>query len=127
MSVISKPPREQVFQDDWGFAAAWTHYVVFDMVVGAWIARDSVRLGMLWLLRTVAYRDITAQQIERREFVRAGDTKHPGDHFPLILLGQEAGEERPAIQEIMLYFEFEKPLSCPFWKLTSSRRPEPTL
>jgi hypothetical protein len=36
------------------FAAAWTHYLVFDMVVGAWIARDSVRLGMPWMLRTVA-------------------------------------------------------------------------
>ena len=43
-----------VFSDDWVFAAAWTHYLVFDMVVGAWIARDSVRLGMPWLLRTVA-------------------------------------------------------------------------
>ena len=43
-----------VFRDDWVFAAAWTHYLVFDMVVGAWIARDSVRLGMPWMLRTVA-------------------------------------------------------------------------
>jgi hypothetical protein len=43
-----------VFQDDWVFAAAWTHYLVFDMVVGAWIARDSVKLGLPWLLRTVA-------------------------------------------------------------------------
>ena len=44
----------RVFGDDWVFAAAWTHYLVFDMVVGAWIARDSVRLGMPWPLRTVA-------------------------------------------------------------------------
>jgi hypothetical protein len=43
-----------VFRDDWVFAAAWTHYLVFDMVVGAWIARDSVKLAMPWLLRTVA-------------------------------------------------------------------------
>jgi hypothetical protein len=43
-----------VFRDDWVFAAAWTHYLVFDMVVGAWIARDSVRLGMPWPLRTLA-------------------------------------------------------------------------
>lgn len=43
-----------VFSDDWVFAAAWTHYLVFDMVVGAWIARDSVRLGLPWPLRTVA-------------------------------------------------------------------------
>jgi hypothetical protein len=44
----------EVFTDDWVFAAAWTHYLVFDMVVGAWIARDSVRLGLPWLLRTSA-------------------------------------------------------------------------
>ena len=42
------------FDDDWVFAAAWTHYLVFDMVVGAWIARDSVRLGLPWGLRTAA-------------------------------------------------------------------------
>lgn len=44
----------EVFTDDWVFAAAWTHYLVFDMVIGAWIARDSVRLGLPWLLRTSA-------------------------------------------------------------------------
>lgn len=44
----------EVFNDDWVFAAAWTHYLVFDMVVGAWIARDSVRLGLPWPLRTIA-------------------------------------------------------------------------
>ena len=43
-----------VFTDDWVFAAAWTHYLVFDMVVGAWIARDAVRLGIPWPLRTLA-------------------------------------------------------------------------
>ena len=43
-----------VFADDWVFAAAWTHYLCFDMVVGAWIARDAVRLGIPWPLRTVA-------------------------------------------------------------------------
>jgi hypothetical protein len=41
-----------VFADDWVFAAAWTHYLCFDMVVGAWIARDAVRLGIPWPLRT---------------------------------------------------------------------------
>jgi len=45
---------QEVFRDDWVFTAAWTHYLVFDMVVGAWIARDSVHLGTPWLLRTVA-------------------------------------------------------------------------
>lgn len=41
-----------LFKDDWVFAAAWAHYLVFDLVVGAWIARDSVRLGIPRLLRT---------------------------------------------------------------------------
>ena len=43
-----------VFSDDWVFAAAWTHYLVFDMVAGAWIARDAVRLGIPWPLRSLA-------------------------------------------------------------------------
>ena len=42
------------FADDWVFAAAWTHYLAFDMVVGAWIARDAVRLAIPWPLRTAA-------------------------------------------------------------------------
>ena len=52
--VMTLAGLKAVFADDWVFAAAWTHYLVFDMVVGAWIARDSVRLGMPWPLRTVA-------------------------------------------------------------------------
>ena len=52
--VMTLAGLRDVFSDDWVFAAAWTHYLVFDMVVGAWIARDSVKLGMPWLLRTVA-------------------------------------------------------------------------
>jgi len=52
--VMTLAGLRDVFQDDWVFAAAWTHYLVFDMVVGAWIARDSVKLGLPWLLRTVA-------------------------------------------------------------------------
>ena len=43
--VMTLAGLREVFTDDWVFAAAWTHYLVFDMVVGAWIARDSVRLG----------------------------------------------------------------------------------
>lgn len=43
-----------VFGDDWVLAAAWTHYLVFDMVVGAWIARDAIRLGIPWPLRSLA-------------------------------------------------------------------------
>jgi hypothetical protein len=45
---------QELFADDWAFAAAWTHYLAFDMVVGAWIARDAVRLGIPWPLRTLA-------------------------------------------------------------------------
>lgn len=52
--VMTISGLREVFSDDWVFAAAWTHYLVFDMVVGAWIARDSTKLGMPWLLRTVA-------------------------------------------------------------------------
>ncbi|MFM8413204.1 MAG: ABA4-like family protein [Planctomycetota bacterium] len=52
--VMTLQGLRQVFSDDWVFAAAWTHYLVFDMVVGAWIARESVKLGMPWLLRTVS-------------------------------------------------------------------------
>lgn len=52
--VMTLAGLRQVFDDDWVFAAAWTHYLVFDMVVGAWIARDGVRLGMPWPLRTAA-------------------------------------------------------------------------
>ena len=45
---------QAIFADDWVVAAAWTHYLVFDMVVGAWIARDAVRLSIPWPLRTLA-------------------------------------------------------------------------
>lgn len=52
--VMTLTGLRDVFSDDWVFAAAWTHYLVFDMVVGAWIARDSMKLGLPWLLRTAA-------------------------------------------------------------------------
>ena len=52
--VMTLAGLREVFSDDWVFAAAWTHYLVFDMVVGAWIARDSVKRGMPWVLRTLA-------------------------------------------------------------------------
>ena len=45
---------QELFSNDWAFAAAWTHYLVFDMVVGAWIARDAVRLQIPWPLRSLA-------------------------------------------------------------------------
>lgn len=52
--VMTLTGLRKIFEDDWVFAAAWTHYLVFDMVVGAWIARDSVKLGLPGMLRTVA-------------------------------------------------------------------------
>jgi hypothetical protein len=52
--VMTLAGLRDVFGDNWVFAAAWTHYLVFDMVVGAWIARDSVNLGLPWPLRTAA-------------------------------------------------------------------------
>jgi len=52
--IMTMAGIREVFRDDWVFAAAWTHYLAFDMVVGAWIARDAVRLGIPWILRTLA-------------------------------------------------------------------------
>jgi hypothetical protein len=52
--VMTLAGLRDVFRDDWVFAAAWTHYLAFDMVVGAWIARESVRLGIPWPMRTVS-------------------------------------------------------------------------
>lgn len=52
--VMTLAGLRDVFRDDWVFAAAWTHYLVFDMAIGAWIARDSVRLGLPWMLRTTS-------------------------------------------------------------------------
>lgn len=52
--VMTLAGLREVFSDDWVFAAAWTHYLVFDMAVGAWIARESVKLGIPWPLRTLA-------------------------------------------------------------------------
>lgn len=50
--IMTMDGLRQAFADDWVFAAAWTHYLAFDMVVGAGIARDAVRRGMPWWLRT---------------------------------------------------------------------------
>ena len=43
-----------VFSDDWVFVAAWTHYLCFDLFVGAWIARDAVRIRMPAFIRTAS-------------------------------------------------------------------------
>jgi hypothetical protein len=50
--VMTIAGLRNVFTDDWVFAAAWTHYLAFDMVVGAWMARDSQKLSLPWSLRT---------------------------------------------------------------------------
>ena len=52
--VMTLAGLRDLFQDDWVFAAAWTHYLVFDMVVGALIARESVKQGVSWVPRTIA-------------------------------------------------------------------------
>lgn len=44
----------QAFTDDFVFAAAWTHYLVFDMVVGSLIAREAVACGIPWPLRSLS-------------------------------------------------------------------------
>lgn len=52
--VMTIAGLRKLFADDWVLAAAWTHYLVFDLVVGGWIARESVRHGLPALFRTVA-------------------------------------------------------------------------
>ncbi|MCQ8184937.1 ABA4-like family protein [Parvularcula maris] len=37
---------QALFSDRYGFVAAWTHYLAFDLFVGAWIARDGSTLGL---------------------------------------------------------------------------------
>jgi hypothetical protein len=32
-----------MFDDPWGMVACWTHYVAFDLFVGAWMVRDAIR------------------------------------------------------------------------------------
>ncbi|MBM4023562.1 MAG: DUF4281 domain-containing protein [Planctomycetes bacterium] len=51
--VMTIAGLQTLFRDDWVFAAAWTHYLAFDLAVGAWIARDSVRLGIPWPVRSL--------------------------------------------------------------------------
>jgi len=52
--VMTIDGLRSVFADDWVFVAAWTHYLCFDMFVGAWIANDAVRLRMPAFIRTIA-------------------------------------------------------------------------
>ena len=43
-----------IFSDDFLFAAAWTHYLAFDMVVGTVIAREAITCGIPWPLRSLS-------------------------------------------------------------------------
>ena len=44
----------QAFSDDLVFAAAWIHYLAFDMVVGSLIAREAVHYRIPWPLRSLS-------------------------------------------------------------------------
>lgn len=43
---------KKLFTSDWATLAGWVHYLAFDLFVGAWIARETVAVGMsrLWLV-----------------------------------------------------------------------------
>ena len=45
---------QQAFSNDLVFAAAWIHYLAFDMVIGSLIARGSVDFGIPWPLRSLS-------------------------------------------------------------------------
>jgi hypothetical protein len=40
----------KLFTVEMALVAAWSHYIVFDLFVGAWEARDAQRVGMNHLL-----------------------------------------------------------------------------
>ncbi len=41
----------QLFDNPWILLAGWVHYLAFDLLVGAWEVRDSLRLGIApWLV-----------------------------------------------------------------------------
>jgi len=51
VALTSLESAMQAFQDPWLFLAGWTHYVCFDLMVGAWLARDAQRLKLShWLV-----------------------------------------------------------------------------
>lgn len=52
--VMTIAGLRQAFTDDFVFAAAWTHYLVFDMVAGTVIAREAVAAGIPWPLRSLS-------------------------------------------------------------------------
>ena len=52
--VMTIAGLREAFADDFVVAAAWTHYLVFDMVVGTVIAREAVAAGIPWPLRSLS-------------------------------------------------------------------------
>lgn len=53
-NVMTIAGLREAFANDFVFAAAWTHYLVFDMVVGTVIAREAVAAGIPWPLRSLS-------------------------------------------------------------------------
>ena len=52
--VMTLSGLRTIFSDDFVFAAAWTHYLAFDMVVGTVVAREAVACGIPWPLRSLS-------------------------------------------------------------------------
>jgi hypothetical protein len=42
-----------LFTSDWAALAGWTHYLAFDLLIGAWISREVMMRGMSQLLLIV--------------------------------------------------------------------------
>lgn len=40
----------ELFANDWGLLAGWTHYLAFDLFIGGWEVRDAQRRGIRHLL-----------------------------------------------------------------------------
>ena len=52
--VMTLVGLRSIFSDDFVFAAAWTHYLAFDMVVGTVVAREAVAHGIPWPFRSLS-------------------------------------------------------------------------
>ena len=52
--VMTLSGLRSIFNDDFLFAAAWTHYLAFDMVVGTVVAREAIACGIPWPLRSLS-------------------------------------------------------------------------
>jgi hypothetical protein len=52
--VMTISGLRNAFGDDFVFAAAWTHYLVFDMVVGTVVAKEAIACRIPWPLRSLS-------------------------------------------------------------------------